>query len=111
MKLAKKILEDYALNKIYKKDLEKEYKLKENHKEDLLIVSTELNKMTKVIENVEQTISSLNQPSKNILFYRYIKNNSYDMIALKLNYSQQRVYQLLKKALEEFENNYKQITA
>lgn len=111
MKNAKRILEDYALNKIYKKDLEKEYKLKENNRECLLIVSDELNKTIRTIENVEKAISNLDQPSKNILFYRYIKNNSYDIIALKLNYSPQRVYQLLKKALKEFEDTYQKISA
>ena len=111
MKIAKKLLENYALNKIYKKDLEKEYKLKESNKENLLIVSEELTKTTKELENIEKAISNLNQPSKNILYYRFIKNTSYDLIAFKLNYSPQRVYQLLKKALKEFEETYEKITA
>ena len=43
---------------------------------------------------------SLEQPYRNILFYRYIKFMTFDEIALKMNYSTPRIYQLHDHAIE-----------
>ena len=49
---------------------------------------------------VESLVHGLEQPYRNILFYRYIKFMTFDEIALKMNYSTPRIYQLHDHALE-----------
>lgn len=49
---------------------------------------------------IEDIINSLEQPYKNVLFYKYINNLSFGEIALKMNYSTPRIYQLHNKALD-----------
>ena len=50
-------------------------------------------------QTIEKRIDSLEQPYKNILFMKYINLNTFDEIALKMNYSTKRIYQLHKKGL------------
>ena len=50
-------------------------------------------------QDIENRISLLDQPYKNIFFMKYINLNTFDEIALKMNYSTKRIYQLHKKGL------------
>lgn len=54
---------------------------------------------------VESLVHGLEQPYRNILFYRYIKFMTFDEIALKMNYSTPRIYQLHDHALEQILEN------
>ena len=49
------------------------------------------------------------QPSKTILFARYVLNMSFGEIAKDLFYSPKRIYQLHKVAIEEFTETYKNL--
>ncbi len=60
-----------------------------------------IDKAKNFMARIESKIYSLSQPSKNVLYYRYIEAMQYEAIAHKLNYSTQRIYQLHKSALEE----------
>ena len=51
-------------------------------------------------QEIENRISRLEQPYRNIFFLKYINMNTYDEIAFKMNYSSKRIYQLHKKGLE-----------
>lgn len=51
---------------------------------------------------IEDRIDKMPQPYKNILFLKYLKNNSFDEIASKMNYSSKRIYQLHKEALDKY---------
>lgn len=53
-------------------------------------------------------INNLKQPSKAILFGKYILNMSFDEVARDLYYSSKRIYQLHKIAIEEFAATYKE---
>lgn len=112
----KKTLESYLANKKYYEELiidikemkEKQSKLinrygnLEEINSRIIKFSNLKNEALKVLENVENTIDSLNQPSKNILYQRYIKGMEHYKIAMRLNYSTIRIYQLLNKAIKEF---------
>lgn len=117
---AKKTLESYLDNKKYYEELiidikemkEKQSKLinrygnLEEINSRIIKFSNLKNEALKVLENVENTINSLNQPSKNILYQRYIKGMEHYKIAMRLNYSTIRIYQLLNKAIKEFATTY-----
>lgn len=49
---------------------------------------------------IEKQIGDLPQPYKNIFFLKYIGMHTFDEIALKMNYSTKRIYQLHKKGTE-----------
>lgn len=112
----KNTLESYLANKKYYEELiidikemkEKQSKLinrygnLEEINSRIIKFSNLKNEALKVLENVENTINSLNQPSKNILYQRYIKGVEHYKIAMRLNYSTIRIYQLLNKAIKEF---------
>ena len=66
---------------------------KQSKEEDFLL--SILNKK----QEIENRIASLDQPYKNIFFMKYINLNTFDEIALKMNYSTKRIYQLHKKGL------------
>ena len=69
-------------------------------------LSSLLKKMIDKNQQVEFSIEQMTQPYKNILFLKYIKNNSFDEIASKMNYSSKRIYQLHKIAINLYiENN------
>lgn len=106
MKKVKEILETYKVNKTYKKDLESELSKCTKNSEHSKFIERELNQVVEIIEDVDKTISSLSQPNKSLIFYRYIKGMSYESIAFRLNYSVQRIYQLLNLALNEFLEKY-----
>ena len=117
---AKKTLESYLDNKKYYEELiidikemkEKQSKLinrygnLEEINSRIIKFSNLKNEALKVLENVENTINSLNQPSKNILYQIYIKGMEHYNIAMRLNYSTIRIYQLLNKAIKEFATTY-----
>ena len=51
-------------------------------------------------QEIENRIAKLDQPYRNIFFFKYINMNTFDEIAYKMNYSSKRIYQLHKKGLE-----------
>jgi len=51
-------------------------------------------------QRIENRIEKLSQPYRNIFFLRYVRGNSFDEIASKMNYSTKRIYQLHKEGLE-----------
>lgn len=54
-------------------------------------------------QTIENRINLLGQPYKNVFFLKYITGNTFDEIALKMNYSTKRIYQLHKKGMEIYE--------
>ena len=106
MKKVKEILKTYRINKTYKRDLENELAKELENVDHRKFLERELVQVMQIIEDVDKTISSLSQPNKSLIFYRYIKGMSYESIAFRLNYSVQRIYQLLNLALNEFLEKY-----
>lgn len=100
-----------------KKEIEKSY-TRLTEMQDKKIDTSELNKqLEKIIDKqtleeesllniltkkqkIEKQIDSLPQPYKNVFFLRYISGNSFDEIALKMNYSTKRIYQLHKEGIK-----------
>lgn len=68
--------------------------LKQKNDESALIIINAKNK------KIESLIEDMPQPHKNVLFLKYIKNNSFEQIAGKMSYSNKRIYQLHKEALQ-----------
>lgn len=70
-----------------------------------------LESLLKSIKNetkkVEIMIDNIPQPYKNVLFFKYIKNLSFDEIAYKMNYSSKRIYQLHKIGVDLYIENLK----
>ena len=62
-------------------------------------------------QKIEKNIENLPQPYKNIFFLKYISLKTFDEIALKMNYSTKRIYQLHKKGIEIYCDNYDQTFA
>ena len=54
-------------------------------------------------------IDKMNQPFKNVLYFRYVCMKTFDEIALKMNYSTKRIYQLHQKALEIYCQKYENV--
>ena len=116
----KRILESYTLDKQYYNDLMLDIEELQNKYSRLStkfgsidILKAQINRLSnlsdatlKNIEKVESVINSLNQPSKDILYYKYIKSIQNHKIALRLNYSVPRIYQLTNIALKEFAIEY-----
>lgn len=115
----KKILESYTLEKKYYHDLVKDIEEQQNiynktiSQDSLHLQTKRINQLLKLseltlekIEKVEFTINTLNQPSKDILYYKYIKKLSNSRIAMGLNYSVPRIYQLTSIAIKEFAVHY-----
>lgn len=102
MNNAKEKLESYKINKILKKDLENE--LKHNNTNEF--IKNEYIKLDNELKLIETIITNLSQPYKSILYYKFIKEDSYQNIAIKLNYSIQRIYQLLNESFKKFEETY-----
>lgn len=89
-------LNDMKLNKIDTTNLNKQIQQiidKQTREENFLLTILEKK------QQIEERISSLDQPYKNIFFMKYINLNTFDEIALKMNYSTKRIYQLHKKGL------------
>ena len=61
----------------------------------------ELNHSNEFIKLIEHSIDNLTQPYKNVFYFRYIKNFSYEKISFDMNYSIQRIYQLHKEGLKK----------
>lgn len=116
----KTILESYGLNKKYSEelafDIEHLRSIRERHiskfgNSDLIDyeLQQKINDYQQVhnqIKIVENTINVLEQPSKNILYYKYIRHLQNANIAIRMSYSEPRIYQLLNKAINEFEEQY-----
>ncbi len=64
--------------------------------------------MTKKQE-IENRIENMPQPYKNILFLKYIRDNTFDEIASKMSYSNKRIYQLHKEALDIYLEQFKSL--
>ncbi|MBQ3213964.1 MAG: sigma-70 family RNA polymerase sigma factor [Clostridia bacterium] len=58
-------------------------------------------------QKIEKRIEKLPQPYRNVFFLRYIRGNSFDEIAAKMNYSTKRIYQLHKEGLDIYINDNK----
>ena len=76
----------------------KTLRLKQHEQEETLREVEERN------NRVKKRIDNMPQPYKNILFLKYIKNNTFDEIAVKMHYSNKRIYQLHKKAVDFYLN-------
>ena len=94
-------LNEMMQNKIENSELECQLQKiidKQSKEEDFLL--SILNKK----QEIEKRISLLDQPYKNIFFMKYINLNTFDEIALKMNYSTKRIYQLHKIGLSIYCN-------
>ncbi len=87
-------IDTFELNKQIEKIIEKQ-----SREEDALLI------IISKKQEIENKINRLPQPYKNILFLKYINLNTFDEIALKMNYSTKRIYQLHKIALQIYCDN------
>ena len=76
----------------------------ERLKEALLRQTDKLKSTEAFIAKVENTIAKIDQPLKNVLYFRYVKLYKYSAIAVKMGYSIQRIFQLNREALKKYEN-------
>ena len=53
-------------------------------------------------QTIEEKINLLDQPYRNVLYLKYIRAYTIDEVALNMNYSSKRIYQLHKIALEKY---------
>ena len=58
-------------------------------------------------QKIHNRIITLDQPYKNILYFKYVCDKPFDEIALKMNCSTKRIYQLHKEAINIYCNKYK----
>lgn len=72
--------------------------------EALLRQTDKLKSTEAFIAKVENTIAKIDQPLKNVLYFRYVKLYKYSVIAVKMGYSIQRIFQLNREALKKYEN-------
>lgn len=72
--------------------------------EALLRQTDKLKSTEAFIAKVENTIAKIDQPLKNVLYFRYVKLYKYSAIAVKMRYSIQRIFQLNREALKKYEN-------
>lgn len=91
-------------NEKYKSYLNNGHSILKNKDIELIIKKHEddIKNMLKIKSNnnyIESLIQQLEQPYRNVLFYKYIKYYSFDEIASKMHYSTPRIYQLHDKAL------------
>ena len=108
--------EDFSLSKIYS-SLEQMKTLKfELHDLDLKLKNfldnlfQEEKQLLTALESkqkIHKQINSMEAPFRNVLYFRYICNNSFSEIAFKMNYSTKRIYQLHKEALNIYCQKYK----
>ena len=57
-------------------------------------------------QKIHNQINSIDPPFKNVLYYRYICDNTFSEIADKMNYSTKRIYQLHKQAITIYCKKY-----
>lgn len=76
----------------------------ESLNEALLRQTDKLKSTEAFIAKVENTIAKIDQPLKNVLYFRYVKLYKYSAIAVKMGYSIQRIFQLNREALKKYEN-------
>lgn len=117
-------LENYKYEKEYYlektktlKKLRKQYKALIEQKEELILTKTDTSRIDQRIgqmaqhqfeeekqlfelfsrkQKVERKIEKLEQPYKNVLYFKYICEYSFEEIAEKMHYSIKRIYQLHK---------------
>ncbi len=53
-------------------------------------------------QTIEEKINLLDQPYRNVLYLKYIRAYTIDEVALNMNYSSKRIYQLHRIALEKY---------
>lgn len=106
----KQILRTYKNNIQYKNELKAEFSL-EKDKKRKYVLANEINKISELTNKTESIISNLAEPSKSILYLKFIKNESYLFISFKLHYSLQRIYQLLNIAVVEFKERFNSFEA
>lgn len=58
-------------------------------------------------QQIHNQINSIEQPYRNILYFRYVCDKTFDQIAFKMNYSTKRIYQLHKEAIYIYCQKYK----
>ena len=64
------------------------------YKKQSLIIENEIEKILNKRKLIEGFIEDIDQPYKNVLYFRYIQCLSTEETALRMNYSPQRIYQL-----------------
>ena len=118
--VGKTILESYGQNKQYAEELIFDIEHLKSTKAKYLnkfgnsdLINHELEQKSDTYRQVhtqlkiiENTINQLEQPSKNILYYKYVRHLPNTNIAIRMSYSEPRIYQLLNKAISEFEEQY-----
>ncbi len=113
----KEILEAYRLDKQYLEELsndtlkmrEKNLNTKIGFNEVCNNMGEMVSKLSNRISKIENVINSVSQPYKNVLYYKYVKNLSHTKIAMKMDYSLQRIFQLQKEAINKFAIIYNNI--
>ena len=108
--------EDFGINKIYSSLQQMKILKIETDELDLKLKNVidklfqeETNILT-ALENkqkIHRQINSIEPPFRNVLYFRYICNNTFSEIAFKMNYSTKRIYQLHKKAISIYCEKYK----
>lgn len=113
---AKKILSSYMIDKKFKDEISTEiYELEQKnemlitkfhtaefYEKDLMNKRQLLALANLRMETIEKVINRLNPLSRNVLYYRYLRNMTHCGIAMKMNYSEPRIYQLMNVALIDF---------
>jgi DNA-directed RNA polymerase specialized sigma subunit len=56
-------------------------------------------------------IDTMDQPFKNVLYFRYVCMKTFDEVAMKMNYSTKRIYQLHQKALDIYCDRYQDLVS
>ncbi len=105
----KTLLEDYWYDNQYLKEKAKEVESMNtlicSSKDSDFIMSTkqyEELEMSKIFEKkkyIERLFQKLNQPYRTIMYMKYITFLTFDQIAVRMNYSTKRIYQLHSEAI------------
>lgn len=66
----------------------------EKYKRESSYIEKEIEKILNKKRDIEKLIEKVQQPYKNVLYFKYVQCLSVEEIAMKMNYSPQRIYQL-----------------
>ena len=77
------------------------------YKAETFIIENEIEKILNKRRDIENIIAELEQPYRNVLYFRYVKCLSIEEIAMKMNYSPQRIYQLHDIGIKKLEEKQK----
>jgi DNA-directed RNA polymerase specialized sigma subunit len=73
--------------------------------EEVIKSEKELSRLLIIMKQIEALVEVIEQPYRNVLYFKYINGLSIEEIAVKMNYSPQRIYQLhdigIKKILTQ----------